>query len=147
MSRTLNDEELSVLGHLVELCCEAYWQEATACKINFDSGVLYFSIQIGSTWNIMERKELSAEDYCTIVTTLERIFDSDNKSVKSRLCTVTMETETGKPIMNLWLDFERPSEEPLKHIIRLRIEDLIEQHRDESLMLMLSDELDSNFIN
>lgn len=150
MQRKLSDEERSVLGHLVELCCEAYWQEAELCQIRFDSGELQFSARIDSRWNLLEREELSAEDYTEIVNILERLFDCDNSSVKSRLCTVTLDTEMGRPMMNLWFDFEKGSEEPTKHIIRLHIEDLLERRNEptrQALEAMAGQSLDSSFIN
>src|SRR5258708_26490287 len=74
-TRKLNPDEQSVLNHLVELCSEAYWQEAKNCRLSFEGGKLLFTAHINSNWSTIEKEEFSLEDYTIIVRTLQRIFD------------------------------------------------------------------------
>jgi hypothetical protein len=146
-TRSLNDDERSVLNHLVELCCEAYWQEAERCRICFDEGQLVFAAQIDSNWSMLEREELSIEDYATIVRTLQGIFepnDANHVTISNRIVTVTLDTETGRPIMNLRLDFNGEDADPADQVIELTIEDLVEE---KLLSGAEEEQLDSEFIN
>ncbi|MBL8149910.1 MAG: hypothetical protein JNN15_08275, partial [Blastocatellia bacterium] len=113
--RKLNDNERSVLSHLVELCCEAYWREAEICRIHFDHGELFFTAKIDSNWDLIEREELSLEDYNQIVETLEGIFEpskTGSANVENRIVTVTLNSEVGRPLMNLYFDFAGKEREP-----------------------------------
>jgi hypothetical protein len=146
-TRSLNDDERSVLNHLVELCCEAYWQEAERCRICFDEGQLIFAAQIDSNWSQLEREELSIDDYATIVRTLQGIFepnDANQVTISNRIVTVTLDSETGRPIMNLRLDFNGEDKDPADQVIELTIEDLVEERL---LTGPEEEQLDSEFIN
>jgi len=148
-TRSLNEDERSVLNHLVELCCEAYWQEADRCRICFDKGQLVFAAKIDSDWNFLEREELTLEDYATIVRTLQGIFEPQERStaetveINNRIVTVTLDSETGRPIMNLHLDFNGKETDPADQVIELTIEDLVEGETPKAE----EEQLDSEFIN
>jgi len=148
-TRSLNDNERSVLNHLVELCCEAYWQEAERCRICFEQGQLVFAAEIDSSWSFLEREELSLEDYATIVRTLQGIFEpnetnANTVTINNRIVTVTLDSETGRPIMNLRLDFNGEDADPADQVIELTIEDLVE---GKILTSAEEEPLDSDFIN
>jgi hypothetical protein len=148
-TRSLNDDERSVLNHLVELCCEAYWQEAEQCRICFDGGQLVFTAKIDSSWSLLEREELSIEDYASIVRILQGIFEpadvnANAVTINNRIVTVTLDTETGRPIMNLRLDFNGKDNDPADQVIELTIEDLVEGKVAPSTE---DEPLDSEFIN
>lgn len=147
-TRSLNEDERSVLNHLVELCCEAYWQEAERCRICFDEGQLVFAAKIDSDWNLLEKEELTLEDYAAIVRTLQGIFepqerDTETVQINNRIVTVTLDSETGRPIMNLHLDFNGKESNPADQVIELTIEDLVEGENSTAE----EEPLDSEFIN
>jgi hypothetical protein len=148
-TRELNETERAVLNHLVELCCEAYWREATHCRICFEQSQLLFSAQIDSDWKLIEKEEISLADYNEIVHILQGIFepvDAKNYSVNNRIVTVTLDSETGRPIMNLWLSFNGGKTDLEGLEIELKIEDLVEKGTGNDY---LPDDLvlDSNYIN
>ena len=146
-TRSLNEDERSVLNHLVELCCEAYWQEAERCRICFDKGQLIFAAEIDSNWSMLEKEELTIEDYAAIVRILQGIFEpieASTVAINNRIVTVTLDTETGRPIMNLRLDFNGEDADPADQVIELTIEDLIEERLNSGSK---EEALYSEFIN
>jgi hypothetical protein len=146
-TRKLNEDEQSVLNHLVELCCEAYWQEAKNCRICFEQDQLLFIAHINSGWSLIEREQLSLEDYTTIVRTLQGIFEPHDKNVaviNNRIVTVTLDGSARKPIMNLRLDFNGEKTNPAKQVVELIIEDLLEEDNSSSEN---EEQLDSQFLN
>ncbi|MEW6731796.1 MAG: hypothetical protein AB1489_10755 [Acidobacteriota bacterium] len=151
-TRELDKKEKTVLNHLVELCCEAYWQAATHCRIYFEQSHLFFSAQIGSGWTLIEKEEMSLADYNEIIDVLQGIFEPIGtgghsvNSVINRIITVTMDSESGRPIMNLRLDFNGGKGDQSGQMIELTIEDLVEKRANHQNRL---DELvfDNPFIN
>jgi hypothetical protein len=125
--RKLNQDEQSVLSRLVELCCEAYWQEAKTCRIFYDQDQLKFIAQINSNWSLIDKEELSIEDYAAIMSTLQGIFEPADKTaaeISNRVVTVTLDERSERPLMNLLLDFNGETD-PAHQVLELTIEDLI----------------------
>src|SRR5439155_2368787 len=94
-TRKLNQDEQSVLNHLVELCCEAYWQEAKSCRICFEKDELLFIAEINSNWSCLEKEQLSLDDYAMIVSTLQGIFEpgdaNTSQVINNRVVRVTLD--------------------------------------------------------
>lgn len=129
-TRELNENERMVLNHLVELCCEAYLQEAKICRINFVHSQLRFSAQTETGWSLIEQEELTLAEYNEIVQILQGIFEAGEKqdnAVKDRIVTVTLDCESDRPIMNLWLSFHGKKTDYDSPVIELTIEDLAAQ--------------------
>lgn len=144
-TRQLSEDERSVLNRLVELCCEAYWQEAKCCRICYQEDKLIFAAHINSSWSAIEKEELSLEDYALIVHTLRGIFDpiepGTQPAISNRIVTVTLDENSERPIMNLWLDFNGEKANPANQVVELTIEDLVANDDDDD------EPLDSEFIN
>ncbi|MEW6733505.1 MAG: hypothetical protein AB1489_19410 [Acidobacteriota bacterium] len=143
-TRKLNQDEQSVLNRLVELCCEAYWQEAERCRICFDKDRLLFSAHINSNWNLLETENLSLEDYATIVRTLQGIFETNEPTtINNRIVTVTLDPHAQRPIMNVRVNFNGEQTDPARQVVDMVIEDLVEEATSvEDVPL-----LDSDYIN
>lgn len=150
--RKLNTDEESVLSRLVELCCEAYWQEAKSCRIFYEQEQLNFIAHINSSWSLIEKESLSIEDYASIMQILQGIFqirDGAEKIVGNRVVTVTLDEKSKRPLMNLLLDFTGEQADPAKQVLDLTIEDLIyDEDKGENIEETNVDEVfDSGYLN